>query len=178
MCTRKHSDDEKVWTTEWSGYFWGVKGTFAFFNASDGDDGGLPFVVFDASTGRKLFEDSWPLDYYRKTLHIKNAFRVTSEADQIPRLAYFRVVRAGCDLKTEPADCWNKVRAEFGITQTEIPVCSGYEEAKGNWESAIVYPVSVLLTDSPQIKAIDGPAFCWPTDQLHELPSANPHITH
>jgi len=164
-CTRRHREDEKVYLSpEWSGYFRGAKGTDVFFDAPDGDDGGLPFAIFDVRTGRKLFEDSSLLDYYQKTLHIKNAFHFASEADQVPRLTYLRVVRAGCDLKTEQADCWNKIRAEFGIVQTDIPVCSGYEQAEGSQESAIVYPVSVLLTDSPQIKAVDGRVFCWPTD--------------
>jgi hypothetical protein len=67
-----------------------------FFDAPDGDDGGLPFAAFDVNTGRKLFEDSALLDCYQKTLHIKNVFRITSGPDQIPRLSYFRVVRAGC----------------------------------------------------------------------------------
>jgi len=164
-CTRRHREDEKVYlSSEWSGYFRGVKGTLAFFDASDGDDGGLPFTAFNVGTGRKLFEDSSVLDYYQKKLHIKDAFHITSGVDQVPVLTYFRVVPAGCDLKTEQWDCWNKVRAEFGIVQTEIPACIRYEQAEGKWESAIVYPVSVLLTDSPQIKAVDGPVFCWPTD--------------
>jgi hypothetical protein len=165
-CTLRHGPDERVYISpEWSGYFRGVKGTVAFFDAPDGEDGGLPFAAFDVRTGRKLFEDSSLLDYYQKKHHIKNAFRITSGADQIPRLTYLRVVRAGCDLKTEQADCWNKVRAEFGIKQTNIPICSRYQQAEGrSWESAVVYPVSVLLADSPQIKALDGPVFCWPTD--------------
>lgn len=164
-CTRRHREGEKVYIyPEWSGYFRGAKGPLAFFDAPDGTDGGLPFAVFDVRTGRKLFEDSSLLAFYQKKLHIKNVFRVTSGADQIPQLTYLRVVRAGCDLKTGQADCWNKVRAEFRIPQTEIPVCSKHEQAEGSWESAIVYPVSVLLTDSPQIKAVDGPVFCWPTD--------------
>jgi hypothetical protein len=164
-CTQTQSEGENVLTSrEWSGYFWGAKDRYAVFVAPDGDDGGLPFAVFDVKTGRSLFEDASLLEYYQKTLHIKNAFRITNRADQIPRLTYFRVVRAGCDLKTEQADCWNKVRAQFGITQTDMPVCSRYEQAEGSSESAIVYPVSVLLTDSPQIKAVDGPVFCWPTD--------------
>lgn len=162
-CTRRHGEDEKVYTsTEWSGYFRGVKGTIVFFDAPDGEDGGMPFAAFDVGTGRKLFEDSSLLDYYQKKLHLKNAFHVTSEADRNPRLTYLRVVRAGCNLKAEQWDCWNKLRVEFGITQTDIPVCSRYEQ--DDWESAIVYPVSVVLTDSPQIKAVDGPVFCWPTD--------------
>jgi hypothetical protein len=165
-CTRRHGADERVYMSpEWSGYFRGVKGTVAFFDAADGEDGGMPFAAFDVRTGRKLFEDSSLLHYYQKKLRIKNVFRISSGDDQIPRLTYHRVVRAGCDLKTERAVCWNKVRAEFGITQTDVPACSGYQQAEGkSWESAIVYPVSVLLTDSPQIKAVDGPVFCWPTD--------------
>jgi hypothetical protein len=122
----------------------------------------MPFAAFDSATGRKLFEDSSLLDYYQKALHLKNVFRITSEADRNPLLTYFRVARAGCNLKVEQSECWNKVRAQFGITQTAIPVCSRYERA--DWESAIVYPVAVVLTDSPQIKAIDGLVFCWPTD--------------
>jgi len=161
-CARRHEEHEKVYTTEWSGYFRGVKGTVVFFDASDGENGGMPFAAFDSGTGRKLFEDSSLPDYYQKTLHLKNVFRVTSEADQNPRLTYLRVARAGCNLKAEQWECWNKVRAQFGITQTDIPICSRYEQA--DWESAIVYPVSVVLTDSPQIKAVDGPVFCWPTD--------------
>jgi hypothetical protein len=158
-CTRTHKEGEDVPT--W-GYFWGASGMYAFFSAPDGEDGGLSFAVFDVRTRRKVFEDSSVLDHYLKTLHIENAFRITSRADQVPKLNYLRVVRAECSLRKEQADCWNKVRAEFGIRQTDTPVCSGYEHA--DWESAVVYPVSVVVTDYPQIKAADGPVFCWPTD--------------
>ena len=164
-CARTHGEGENVLTSrEWSGYFWGAKDGYAVFEAPDGEDGGVPFAVFDVKTGRKLFEGSSLLDYYQKKLQINNAFRITSRADGTLLLTYLRVARAGCDVKTEQADCWNKIRAEFGITQPDIPVCSEYEKAEGNRESAIVYPVSVLLTNSPQIKAVDGPVFCWPTD--------------
>jgi hypothetical protein len=53
-----------------------MKDTVVFFDAADGEDGGMPFVAFDVGAGRKLFEDSSLLDHYRKTLHLKNAFRV------------------------------------------------------------------------------------------------------
>ena len=162
-CTQRHEVHEKVYTSEeWSGYFRGVKGTVVFFDAPDGEDGGMAFAAFDVGTGRKLFEDSSLLDYSQEQLQIKNAFQVSTESDQTLRLTYFRVVRAGCNLKAEQWDCWNKVRAELGITQTDKPICSRYEKA--DWESAIVYRVSVALTDSPQIKAVDGPVFCWPID--------------
>lgn len=161
-CTRTHGQDEKIY--DWGGYFWGVTGPFVFLVAADGEDGGTPFAAFDPKTGQKLYEDSFLLDYYQKILPIKNVFRVNIGGDQNPRLTYFRVVRAGCDLHAEPADCWNKARTELGITQTEIPVCREYDKPEENWGSAVVYPVSVVLTDSPKIKPIDGPVFCWPTD--------------
>lgn len=160
-CTRAHSKGENVLT--WNGYFWGAKDRYVIFTAPDGEDGGVPFAVFDAKTGRQVFEDSSLLEYYQKTLQIKDVFRISGVADQITQLNYLRVVRAGCNLKTGQADCWGKIRAKFGVTQTEIPVCSRYEE-QADWESAIVYPVTVLLTDSPQAKAADGHVFCWPTD--------------
>ena len=163
-CTRTHRKDEKVFVgpDEWHGYFWGAKDGLVFFVAPDGQDGGLPFAVFNARTGRKLFGDSSLSDYYQKKLHIESAFRIANGTGQIAQLTYFRVVTADCNLQAQPADCWKKARAEFGIRQTDIPACSGYERA--DWQSAIVYPVSVLITDSPQIKAVDGPVFCWPTD--------------
>lgn len=161
-CTRRDEKQEKAYTVEWNGYFKGVKGTIVFSDAADGEDGGMPFAAFDSASGRKLFEDSLLLDYYQKKLHLKNIFGIISEPDQSLRLTYFRVARGACNLKAEQWECWNKVRAQFGITQTDIPICSGYEKA--DWESAIVYPVSVVLTDSPQIKAADGPVFCWPTN--------------
>jgi hypothetical protein len=164
-CTLRHTDNEKVYVyPEWSGYFRGARGTFAFFDAADGTDGGMPFAIFDVRTGRKLFEDSSLLAYYQKKLHIHNAFRIASGGEQNSLLMYFRVVRAGCDIKTEQAGCWNRVRAKLGITQTDMPVCRRYEHAEGKWESAIVYRVSVLLTESPEIKATEGPVFCWPID--------------
>jgi len=162
-CRQTHSKGENVLTREWSsGYFWGAKDRYAVFSAPDGEDGGVAFSVFDVKTGRKLFEDASLLEYYQKKLQIKNAFRISGGPVQNTRLTYFRVVRAGCNLKTGQAECWNKARAAFGITQTDIPVCRYEPEA--DWESAIVYPVSVLLTDSPQIKAVDGPVFCWSID--------------
>lgn len=164
-CTLTHRKDEKVYKyPEWAGYFSAAKGELVFFDADDGTDGGMPFAIFDVRTGRKRFEDSSPLHYYQEKLHIKNAFHITSGSDQLTRLTYFRVVRAGCDLRTEQTGCWNKVRVKLGIKQTKAPVCIEYPQGEENYESTVVYPVTVLLTDIPQIKAVDGPVFCWPAD--------------
>jgi len=159
-CTLKRSEGEII--LEWpEGYFWGAAGKYAIFVAADGVDGGLPFAVFDASTGRKLFEDSVLNGYVQNALKIKNAFRIRAEAEQAPKFTYLRVVRTDCNINAAQSDCWPKVRKEYGIVQTDIPVCSGYQQA--DWESAVEYPVSILLTDSPHFEAIEGPVFCWPT---------------
>src|SRR5579859_6204054 len=34
-CTRTHSDDERLYNDPVCAYFWGVKGTFAFFEAAE-----------------------------------------------------------------------------------------------------------------------------------------------
>jgi hypothetical protein len=40
--------------SEWSGYFKGVRGNLVFFNAADGTNAGIPFVVNDSRTGRRF----------------------------------------------------------------------------------------------------------------------------
>ena len=59
QCREANIAGEKVVDVkEWSGYFKGVKGNYVFFDADDGLNGGLGFAVFDASDGKKLFEDT------------------------------------------------------------------------------------------------------------------------
>ena len=165
-CTKARGEHERVLLPEeWSGYFWGALGTYALFDAADGQDGGMGFAVFDAATGKKLFEDSTLPDFSMKAPPgVRIAFRISSGSDGIARLSYLRVVRAGCSLSKEPAECWRKVRSDFGVTQTDIPACIGYEDKDRSRESAVVYQVSVLLRDAFQIRAADGRVFCWPTD--------------
>lgn len=44
---------------EWVGYFKGAKGNLVFFDADDGINGGMPFVVYDSKTGKSVFKDSY-----------------------------------------------------------------------------------------------------------------------
>ena len=58
-CTRARSKNEIVIKPrEWSGSFKGVKGNLVFFDADDGWNGGMPFAIYDARTGKKIFNDS------------------------------------------------------------------------------------------------------------------------
>jgi len=58
-CTQSHAVAEKVIEEpEWGGYFKGAKRNLVIFHAADGTNGGMPFVVYDARTGTKVFQDS------------------------------------------------------------------------------------------------------------------------
>jgi hypothetical protein len=50
---------EKVVSDPVAGYFLGAKGSLAFFQAPDGFNGGMPFVVIDTASMKKLFDDSF-----------------------------------------------------------------------------------------------------------------------
>jgi len=167
-CNRSHAQGENVIEVgEWSGYFKGAKGNLVFFYASDGTNGGMPFVVYDARTGTKVFQDS---AFDSTWLHNKvvaspfNRPRVTSAPDGKVSLKYLRVVEADCDLHTEKASCWEQVRKKLDLKNVQMPVCSGYKGIPSRRASAVAYPVEVLIFPKPAIKTIDGPVKCWPVD--------------
>jgi hypothetical protein len=182
-CTRVRSKEEIVIPVkEWSGYFMGVKSGYVFFSGDDGWNGATPFAVFDAKTGKKLFEDSAKADI---------AF--LTKPDQTIAMQYLRVVSDDC-LILKDAACWQRMAAKYGL-DTAAPDCrKGYaasadsmakERCSGkpgplapclNQErplalqqaydspSVISYPVEVELGATPSIKATGTAAACWPAD--------------
>lgn len=163
-CSMRHLRGEKVirWK-EWSGYFKGAKDSFVFFDAPDGTDGGLPFVIYDARTGRQIFEDSAHLRDER-TPTASDRFQIARDDRHQIVLKYLRVVSATCNVATDGSKCWNRIRVKHGIPEGKEPVCSGYEHPDPHWVSAVAYPVSVVLSKHPEIKASAGPTYCWPVD--------------
>jgi hypothetical protein len=98
-CVKEHSPDEKV-LSDWSGYFTGhVKGDMVLFRAADGEDGGMPFAVYDSKTQKKIFEDN---AYYGQMWNPKlrlppspfNDIRVRTTSDGSVVLTYLRVLGA------------------------------------------------------------------------------------
>jgi hypothetical protein len=167
-CVRSHVPGERVIEgSEWRGYFKGAKRNLVFFNDSDGINGGLPFIVYDARTGQKLFEDS-AYDPSMRSRKIQdspfNRLRVSSAQGSQAVLRYLRVVEANCDLHAEKASCWEQVRRKLELKTAQMPSCSGYERIPTRWESSVAYPVEVLLFPHPAIKTIAGPVKCWPVD--------------
>ncbi len=168
-CTRSHLDGERlVNPDEWSGYFKGVRGNLVFFNAPDGVNGGLPFAVFDATTVKKLFEDT----AYDESMYPRrpqptpfNRLRVSGGQNQRVVLRYLRVVAVACDLNIEKQVCWHQVRPKLGLQGTPMPVCLNYDRAAGRkWPSVVAYPVEVSLFPKPVLRNIPGPLKCWPAD--------------
>jgi hypothetical protein len=182
-CTRTHGQTEKV-VKDWSGYFKGVKGDLVFFDADDGWNGGMGFVVYDAKTVKRVFEDVAQGD-------------LQFSASGTPKitLKYMRVVDAECDVTKEQATCWLRVQKRFGLEALAAPDCNtGYEKsaqelAKGRCQaqssdnpqclakeielarrqtidapSVIAYPVEVVLNPKPAIKTVAGSVGCWPAD--------------
>lgn len=132
------------------GYFKGVIGDYIFFDASDGWDGGVPFIVF-APDGRKLFEDSVE----------KGDFALASREGKTLRLQYTRVFHAPCSLYERTAECDGQVMELTGLggegaaPATDLPDCTRiydaqlkdtapeYRDSLKSSPSVLVYPVEL-----------------------------------
>jgi hypothetical protein len=185
-CSRLRDPGEReINSDDWSGYFMGVKGRLVFFSADDGWNGGTGFAVFDAKTGRKIFDD----------VALGN-LEFSEAAGSATSLHYTRVVDGGCIIPKEQSACWDKIKNKLGLDSTSMPDCkSGYEKsaqdlAKGRCQaqnadnpqclakeislarqqsndanSVIAYPVEVtLLGAGAYVKPTGGELRCWPSD--------------
>jgi hypothetical protein len=167
-CTRSHAVGEKIIKyLEWVGYFKGAKRNLVFFDATDGTDGGMPFVVYDSKTGKQVFKDS----YYESSMwNAKveespfNQMRISNSPDGQISLTYLRVTATDCDLHRAKALCWERVRNKLAVMSTEAPVCSGYKDVTTRWSSSLAYPIEILLFPQPSAKNVVGPVKCWPVD--------------
>jgi hypothetical protein len=184
-CSRRRDQGEKeINSDEWSGYFKGVKGDLVFFDADDGWNGGMGFAIYNAKTGKKVFDDVAVGD-----------LQLSTREDKAFRLAYTRVVQGECVIPKEQSACWNKIKQKLALENASAPDCkAGYEKsaqemAKGRCQaqsadnaqclakelplartqaadspSVVSYPVEVSLDPSPAIKPATGNVSCWPAD--------------
>jgi hypothetical protein len=183
-CTRLRDEGEKeINSDEWTGYFKGVKGDLVFFDADDGWNGGMGFAVFNAKTGKKVFDDA-----------ALGPLQVATGEDKAVTLAYTRVVAGDCVIPKDQV-CWDKIKHMIALESASPPDCkTGYEKsaqelAKGRCQaqkadgpeclakeitlarqqandspSVISYPVEVVLGQEPVIKPANGSVACWPAD--------------
>ncbi len=102
---------------DWSGYFKGAKGSYIFFDADDGHNGGVGFAVFTPD-GKKLFDD------------IATDLHAVELKPAGLTLRYTRVYAAECSLYADPASCWAKVKQATGLTQGPAPDCAAAYKAE------------------------------------------------
>jgi hypothetical protein len=168
-CVKEHSPDEKV-LSEWSGYFRGqVKGDLVLFRAADGEDGGMPFAVYDSKTQKKIFEDN---AYYVWMWNPKlrprrspfNDIRVRTTPDGSVVLTYLRVLSTECDIPNKGSECWPPLVQKLGLKIAAVPGCIWWDENQTAGTSAVAYPVETSLFPTPMTKNISGPLRCWPAD--------------
>ena len=168
---------------EWSGYFKGVKKDLVFFDGDDLVNGGMGFAVYDAKTGKRIFEDSALGD-------------LEFSAANGPEMSvkYTRVVDGQCIVPKDQAACWEQIRKTIGVDASPPDCKQAYEQsaqklAKGRCQaqnsdtpqcvakeiqlardqtkdatSIIAYPVEVTLGSEPSIKPMIGDVKCWPSD--------------
>jgi hypothetical protein len=170
-CVKEHSADEKVLgSQEWGGgYLRGVKGDLVFFDADDGQDGGMPFAVYDSKTQKKVFQDN---AYYARMWNPKlrprpspfNDIRIRTTHDGNVVLTYLRVLPTECDIPNRGAECWPPLVQKLGLKTAAAPSCIRWEENRTVGASAVAYPVETSLFPTTVTRTISGPVRCWSAD--------------
>lgn len=114
-CERAAGKDEKPVKDDLAGYFFGAKGNLVFFQAADGYNGGVPFVVYDTKTMKRLFDDSLMGDDFQ-SLDV-NGMSV--------KATYRRVYSADCSLYLDGGNCPEKIKKETGLggADAKLPDC-------------------------------------------------------
>lgn len=112
---------ESIIKDDMAGYYMEAKGNYVFFTGSDGYNGGMPFVVMDAKTGKHLFDDNYTLDEDIQT--------VTVEGTSLT-LGFKRVYSADCSLYESKDACSDKVKAATGLGKdVAMPDCKPVYDA-------------------------------------------------
>jgi hypothetical protein len=145
-CEREDAAEKKV-SDPVAGYFLGVKGDLAFFQAADGFNGGMPYVVFDSKTMKKLFEDSFEGADFEK---------IDNQAGKLT-LDYVRTYSADCSLYLDGVACSQKIKKDTGLgAETPLPGCDeaysaekkrtpDYAKEIEQLPSVISYPVTLTF---------------------------------
>jgi hypothetical protein len=121
-CEKTGGKDEKPIKDDVAGYFFGAKGNLAFFQADDSYNGGLPFVVYDTKTMKKLFDDSLE----------GNDFDALDVNGTVVKITYRRVYSADCSLYKDGGDCAAKLKQATGLGTPDaaLPDCGAAYDAE------------------------------------------------
>jgi hypothetical protein len=112
-CLADNPHEIAIKSDDWSGYFDGMKGNFAFFDADDGHEGGMTFAAFTPAA-KKLFEDNRKGDAFK-------SIRLTGDT---LTMRYRRVFVAPCSLYADAKGCWDRIVGITALAQSARPDCS------------------------------------------------------
>ncbi|CAN7406236.1 hypothetical protein LJR030_004203 [Rhizobium sp. LjRoot30] len=153
---------EKIVKDDAAGYFLGVSGDYVFFQAPDGWNGGLPFVVYDRRTAGRLFDDAFAGDGFTE---------IKAAADTL-MLRYRRSMTTECSLYKDTGSCAAAIAAKTGLTAKRIPDCTAVYEAEKKrtpdftseiekLPTVINYPVEMQWTSGKAtFSPMDGDVTC------------------
>ena len=166
--------------------FKGVKSDFAFFDDSDGNNGGIRFMVFRLTDNKKLFEDA-----------AENGFQSVETKGGNLKIRYKRVFVSDCSMVTGGIGCRNSIEKKILVSLEPLSFCGKqYQLAKQymaktrcdakldknsacinaeleninaqKWDDSptvIVYGVEVNLGDMPPVVIPHGKVLnCHPAD--------------
>lgn len=119
-CVRDDPQEKPV-KEDLARYFLGTKGNLVFFRAADGWNGGMPFVVIDATSVKKLFEDSFEGEDFQ-AINVDGA---------MVAIDYTRTYSADCSLYLDGAACAKKLNQALGLgTIAKLPECGPAYDAE------------------------------------------------
>jgi hypothetical protein len=139
----------------WSGYFRGAKADYAFFEAPDGTNGGLGFMVLRVYDRKQLFDDT-----------AQHGVRSIDVLDGGIKIRYQRVYTGGCSVITAGTTCRDALIQETGVSASSLSGCeTGYERKWSQAPTVIVYEVEVILgAAAPVITRRSDALACHPSD--------------
>ncbi|MBL0375419.1 hypothetical protein JJB09_25755 [Rhizobium sp. KVB221] len=162
-CKKDAGKDEKVISDESAGYFLGAKGNLVFFQAPDQSNGGLPFVVYDATTAKRLFEDN---------LAGEDFDSITGDGSNLT-LTFRRVYTADCSLYLDRNACGAAVKNATGLgLVAPLPDCGpaydaekkrtpDYAKEIEQLPSVISYQAELNFSGGKvNVKALEGETAC------------------
>jgi hypothetical protein len=160
-CAEQHGKGEfEIKDTDgnnWAGYFSGVIGNLIFLDGDDGYNEGMSFGVFDALTGKKIFEDSSEF-LNHQVLHITNKHGLLV-------IRYRRVYAADCSISQKKNECWEQIRKKSGLKSQSMPQCVGYDRLDDDSDPSVVsYFYEVELLPVLKQRELPGEVKCWPAD--------------
>jgi hypothetical protein len=104
----------------WSGYFRGVKADYAFFDAPDGINGGLGFMVLRLFDRKAVLEDV-----------AQHGIKSIDYEEGMLRLRYQRVFAGTCSIPTGGDSCRDALVRDTGVSAGSLSICSqGYRAAR------------------------------------------------